>query len=420
MVLKKIKYYFSRRKVVFRVLKNWLSSYLQEPWRSKGTTQEPVIVCVRLNARTRMFNYGWTLRHKHKIRTILVTQVFEYGFQKQAFDEIKIFFSYTHLEKIIVEIAKKYQVLAIIGSLQPAAQTLHLLNMKRSWPVFIDHYDSYWSLFHFSKLSIEGPEPTGNFSMEEIEAEKYCYTNADGVLARSGSLVKLFQEKNINTPIRLFEDRCNKKFFQPIWLGSGPKGKEWSVVYPGIFYPMHFDKRLFGDIQFVPLGKLFAKEKIHFHLYPSPHHNYLYSEYEAEAARNPYFHIHPTVDFDNIHQEISKYDFGWQAHDFSKAAFFSETSKQFELSIKFYSFLEAGLPIIVNELLERGKKIIKDTGAGLCIGNNAPQGLREIIENSDVATIRKNVEHARQVLEIDQISDELFGFLNNPHSSNNI
>ena len=393
------------------MLKNWLSNYLQEPWRSKGTTKEPVIVCVRLNARARMFNYGWTLRRGQGIRTILVTKVFDYGFQKQAFDEIKIFFLYSHLEKIINKLSRKYEIMAIIGSLQPAVQTFTLLQMKRTWPVFIDHYDSYWCLWHFSKFSIDGPEFTGNFSMEEIETEKYCYTNADGVLARSGSLIKLFHEKKLNTPIRLFEDRCNKKFFQPITLEKGPKGTEWSVVYPGIFYPMHFDKRLFGDIQFVPLGRLFAEEKIHFHLYPSPHHNYQYPEYEAEASRNPYFHIHPPVDFDKIHHEISRYDFGWMAHDFTKAVFFSEFSQKFELSIKFYTYLEAGLPIIANDLLDRAKSIIDDIGAGIIIGRDAPKGLRQAIEGNDISIIRKNVEHARQMLEIDQISDELFEFL---------
>jgi len=347
-----------------------------------------------------------------------VTQVFEYGFQKQAFDEIKVFFSYKHLHRIISDIAGKYEIKAIIGSLQPAAQALVLLRMKRSWPVFIDHYDSVWCLRHFSKLSVGEMTTLGNFSMEEIEAEKYCFTNADGVLARSGSLIQLFREEKVSTPIRLFEDKCNEKFFQPITDANGPKGAEWSVVYPGIFYPMGFDKRFAGDVQFVPLGRLFADERIHFHLFPSPHHNYQYPEYEVEAARNPYFHIHRPVDFDKVHEEIGKYDFGWMAHDFSKVIYFSETSKKYELSIKFYTFLEAGLPVVINDLLDRSKKIIHNTGAGICIGRDAPKGLRKAIKESDMATLRKNVERARRALEIDQISAELIAFLQNPITHN--
>ncbi len=413
-MIKKIQYYASRRKVVGRVVKN-IGHYLAlEPFRRRGRRKEPVIVCVRMNARTRMFNYGWTLRRKQGIRTILVTQVFEYKFQRQAFDEIKVFFSYPHLERIIAELGERYEIKAVIGSLQPAAQAEVLLRMPRSWPVFIDHYDSMWSLWHFSKFSTEEMEKFGKFSMVEIEAEKFCFSNADGVLARSGSLLRLFAETGVTTPVRLFEDKCNEKFFQPIGGGSGPRQGEWSVVYPGIFYPMSFDSRFAGDVQFVPLGRVFAEERIHFHLYPSPHHNYQYPEYEAEAARNPYFHIHPPVDFDKVHQEISQYDFGWQAHDFTKAIFFSEISKKYELSMKFYSFLEAGLPIVINDLLDRGRRIVEESAAGICTDRLAPRGLRKLIEASDVAAMRANVETVRRQLEIDQISDQLLAFLDNP------
>jgi len=361
-----------------------------------------------------MFNYGWTLRRKQGIRTILVSQVFEYKFQRQAFDEIKVFFSYSHLERIMAELGARYEIMAVIGSLQPALQSMVLLRMQRYWPVFIDHYDSMWGLWHFSKFSTDETGKFDKFSMEEIEAEKFCFSNADGVLARSGALPRLFEETGVATPVRLFEDKCNEKFFQPITKTKGPKRGEWSVVYPGIFYPMSYDSRFAGDIQFVPLGRLFAEERIHFHLYPSPHHNYQYPEYKAEAARNPYFHIHPAVDFDKVHKEISQYDFGWQAQDFTKAIFFSEASSKYELSIKFYSFLEAGLPIVINDLIARGHGIIKESGAGICTDRFAPRGLRKLIEASDMAAMRDNVDKARQCLEIDQISDQLLAFLQNP------
>lgn len=396
------------------MLKNWFLYSLKEFFRKNGENKEDVIIFVRMNARTRFYNFGSVLQRKQNIRTILVTQVFEYDFQRQAFDEIKIFLSYSHLKRIVSRYGEKYNIIVLIASLQPAAQALVLLNMDRYWPVFIDHYDSLWCLSYFSKKATEKSDTFTNISQEEINAERFCFENADGIIARSGTLLRLIEENHIKTPIYLIEDKCNKKFFQPVIPHNGPKRSEWSVVYAGIFYPMNFDKNLAGDTQFVPLGRFFAEERIHFNLYPSPHHNYQYPEYYEEASRNPYFHIHSAVDFDKVHQEINQYDFGWNSIDFSRSILFSETSRKYELSLKFYTYLEAGLPVIINGLLERSKRIISETGCGFIFENETPQGLRKAIESQDMIQMKKNVIRARESLEIDTISDELFEFLQNP------
>jgi hypothetical protein len=419
--MQSITFYLGRRRVIARLLRNLLRWIINEPLRryqsrsEKAPTErerEDVIVCVRMNARTRMFNYGRTLRRNHGIRTILVTRAFEYDFQRLAFDEIELFFSYRQLDRVMRRIARRYCIKAVIGSFQPAAQAASLLGQERDWPVIIDNYDSYWALWYWSRCEKNSTTNSKNFSHDEIELERECLGRADGVLARSRVMSDAMRESGIDTPVELFEDRCNRLFFQSVPQDGRPRvGNEWSVVYPGIFYPMSFDRRLFGDAQLLPLAALFAEERIHFHLYPSPHHEYQYPEYEAEARNNPYFHMHHAVDFGRVHQEISQYDFGWLANDFSKSVSYSEIVRQSERSLKFYTFLEAGLPLIVNDTLLRYSDFVEQTGAGLVVERDAPRGLADRLARLDVAALRHSVESARESLEVDRIGRELVEFL---------
>jgi hypothetical protein len=410
--LKGVSYYWERRKVVKRGMRNWLAWALREPFRPKGRPDETVIVFVRLNARARAFNLGYILRKNEGIRTILLTKVFDYDFQREAFNEIHLFFNYKDLREKVARLARRYNLLAVVGSTQPARQTRILIEMPRDWPVLIDQYDSLWALSYFSGMDLAEARGVGaGVSPEEVAEEEYCFRHAEGVIVRSGELQVLFKEQDVMTPNYLFEDSCNSRYFQPVTPRNGPKEGEWSVVYPGIFYPMSFDSRIAGDTQLVPLGKLFAEERIHFHLYPSPHHNYQYPEYEAEAARNPYFHLHQAVDFDKVHREIGKYDFGWYANDYSKWALFSEVYRQHTLSIKFYTFLEAGLSVITNGLHVRSERIVQRMGAGIVVGTDAPKGLRQVIEKQNLPELIQGVERARAELDINRRSGELLAFI---------
>jgi len=409
---KQSSYYWQRRKVIKHVIKNWLIWALHKPRLSHGKPGDTTVIFVRLNARARIFNLGYILRQHEGIRTILLTQVFDYKFHHEAFDEIYPFFNYNDLKNKVTKLARRYDILAVIGSAQPAMQTRVLLEMPRSWPVLIDQYDSYWSKYYFSGENLGHiKRDHAAYTFEEVTEEKYCYQKADGIIVRSGDLVVLINEHGIKTPYLLLEDGCNTHFFQSMMPQNGPKGTEWSIVYPGITAPMSADSQMEGDIQLVPLGKSFANEKIHFHIYPSPHHNYQYPEYKAEMSRNPFFHIHESVGFSEIHQEIVKYDFGWHANQYTKHEHFSDVIGQHALGIKFFTFLESGLPIIVNKVLARGERMVREMNTGIVVDNDAPKGLREVIEKKNVAELIQGVDRARNELSVNNKSKELLDFI---------
>ena len=409
--MKNLKYYLDRRKIIFRVTKNWLARTLHEPFRSKGNPEKSVIIFVRQNARSRIFNHGDILRRDDGIRTILLTKFFDYKFQRQAFDEIYTFLNKANLQKKVKQLAERYNLIAVVGSTQPAGVTRVLIDMPRNWPVLVDQLDSYWAASYFaSKTDNTIPQKFVKLKAE-IAEEQYIFRRADGVIMRSGELLVLFKEQGIDTPYVFIEDGCNPRYFQPLKQYNSHKDEDWSIAYAGIFHPMSFDSRSYGDTQFVPFGKIFSQEKIHFHLYPSPHHNYQYPEYHAEASRNPYFHIHPSVDFGKIHSEISKYDFGWFALDASKCFADSEVLRQHAISAKLFTYFEAGLPVITNNDHARRAQIVDQTGAGFIVSSHVPKGIRAAIEQQDMNALIQGVAQARMELDVNSRSEELLTFI---------
>lgn len=408
--MKGYRYYWDRRKVVKRTAKNLLEWILREPFRSKGKTGDLAIIFVCQNARARIFNVAHPLRKNENVRTILFSQVFEYKYQSKAFDNIYLYRDYADLENKIKRLADRYNILAAVGSTEPIRQSRILIDMARKWPVLIDQFDSYWSSFHFAGIDVDRDKKFAHMA-EEIKEEKYCFSKAEGVIARTGELPLLFQQEKVPTQTLLYEDGCDSDCFQPIRQVAGPKNKEWSVVYPGIFYPMTFDPQVYASAQLVPLGKLFAREKIHFHLYPSPIHDYQYPEYLKEAARNPYFHMHPSVDFSKIQKEISEYDFGWYANNYLKYGFTSEIYRKYAVATKVCTYLEAGLPVISNGLHLRSADIIRKNGCGLLVDVEAPKGLRSILEKQDLPALLEGVRKARAKMDVNKRSGELFSFI---------
>jgi len=406
------RYLWERRKVIRRALRNLAAHALREPLRPRIPAGEEVVVVVCLNARGRTFNLGDMIRRYHGVRTILVTRIFDYAFQRQAFDEIRVFLRPGQLLRILDRIGRRHRVLAAIGSTQPAWQSRVLIDMPRRFPVLVDQYDSIWAIQRFARLgSSEMTGISAGYAGDEVREEEYCVRRADGLLMRLLTMRDLYDEAGIESPKISIPDGVNPRFCQPILHRSGSRGPEWSVVFAGIFYPMHFDPRRFGENQLVPLGPLFERERVHFHMYPTPHHDYAYPEYEAEAARNPYFHLHDSVSFGRVHREISQYDFGWLAMDFRNNMYYTERVRRDTGSIRFMTFLEAGLPVLVSDQTPGQARMVRETGGGIVLEDPTPRGLADLFRRADMEALLRGVERARAELSIERLSAPLIEFI---------
>lgn len=395
-VIQRIGYYWERRRVISRTLQNLLVWSLKEPWRRSLKPRTPVVVFIRRSVRSRFRNHARGLKAEG-LGTILISSVFNYEYLKGAFDEIHVAFNETKIRQLIRSLSAKYDVRAVISSMQPAKQTADIMDEPRSWPLIVDHQESAWSQFHF--LRKENRLHDGDHDWlhpAEAELEKKAYLRVDGVLARSRELTLLFEEERIETPIMLLEDRCDPGVFQPIRQRSRKPGDEISVVYAGMLYPMHLDPLYYHSAQLVPYGPGFAEERVHFHIYPGPHHEYTFEDYEAEARRNPYFHIHRSVEFDQVQKVLAGYDFGLVAFHCPDLRLMSRVHLESTLHAKVLSYLEAGLPVLTPGLFKRDAQVVEETGAGMVMPEDCPRGLRSQLEALDTGDLQIRVRSARE------------------------
>ena len=160
------------------------------------------------------------------------------------------------------------------------------------------------------------------------------------------------------------------------------------------------------------LASCLRKKSLHFHLHPSPIHDYQYPEYEAEARKNPYFHIHPSIDFDKVQDKVSSYDFGWFANPYHQYGYTSETYRKHAIATKVCTFLEAGIPVVANRTSTSGLwTSYPGLIAGFWWGEDAPRGLGDQIRPADLPRLLRGVENARNRMDIHNRAPELLDFI---------
>ena len=113
----------------------------------------------------------------------------------------------------------------------------------------------------------------------------------------------------------------------------------------------------------------------------------------------------PIKDFSD---ELSKYDYGLDAF------FFSNVSKKGIISgtSKFSSYLEAGLPIIMNKEKKLFSDIIKKNKIGIVTEDYNFKDLKEKIKKADYNKLTKNVLNFREEYSFENNINRLISFIN--------
>ena len=404
-----VKYLIERHKIFLRTLKHHFLCLISELFRSDLNNNDPVIIFIRRGARSRIYNHALSLK-PHDIKSILIAQTFDYPYHKKVFEKVFPWYRITDISKKVNKLTKKYNVISDISSLQPAAQTIELLNQDAQYPLLIDHHDSAWSQVFFQDLEINDQENNW-INTKEVELEKKCFNSVDGVIARSNELKELFSRNFITTPTEVFEDCCSDQYFQPIVHTNKPRDQDWSVAYAGMVFPSSHSPE-YSFPQFMSLAPIFNEEKIHFHIYPGQNHEYLYPDYESESKSNMYFHMKRSMSFIKIRKELTQYDFGLVAFNPpNNYKMFSKEHFKHIIHAKFHTYLEAGLPIIVSPVFEREAEIILKANAGIVFDSETPKGLRQMIEQEDIEQMRKNVGELRNSFNAASQGRRLFSFI---------
>lgn len=186
------------------------------------------------------------------------------------------------------------------------------------------------------------------FDFKYEKAEMYCMKNTDAICSRGfedNHLTKL--DSNICKKWLHFEDYCDQ--FADTFFNSEETPLALCYV-GGVVVDSDYEKPpVFGHI--LEFAELCEKNKVFFHVFPSIYNDKKYGIYEEFQKTHSYFFFHRTLSQNELANVISKFDYGicmassdYKEHNACGYNYGEKTV--YAGTNKFFSYLEAGLPII--------------------------------------------------------------------------
>ncbi len=236
----------------------------------------------------------------------------------------------------------------------------------------------------------------------ELEAERFCFEHTHGIVHKGPEIQYARERYAIQCPTLHFSNYCMDD-----WIVKDPLPKrsqrdtEWHFVIAGGISPLFISPRGYEYNQYGELAKRLAQQRIHLHLYPPPTQGNPLATYALLAARNPYLHLHNGLPASEIGQEISQYDFGIWIHP--KNPLVTDDSYRLAIGNKFFTYLESGLPIIINHDLVYGSELVREHRVGIVFNyDREVDQLKNIIAACDYQALCTNVRAAREQLALSQ------------------
>ena len=352
------------------------------------------------------------LRRTEEFETILLMENPWLGdFAERCFDTVYVYDSCYTLAYILKEV--KPHLIHVLGSIGDFDHLGILAKFLGKSKVVFEFYDI--ASLSFSKedaIELWGKTKTelGFFS------ERFACERCDGlIIGYSPEAHEILKNRyHITAPMLEFHSYVCDEFI------SDDNGKYSDVdgnihlVYGGFVAPSYSPEKFFGDVQFHRLIEKLTKQGIYFDIYISPHVSpprikQQFGDYILLSEKEALFNFKKGLPPDEVTSEFSKYDFGAMINLFDRGTF-SEEHNQNRLPGKFFTYLEAGLPIIISEEMQYVAKLVKEYGIGIVVSQKDLDNLPEIINSYDQEKLNANVKKAREELSMKKHIGRLIDF----------
>ncbi|MAG02061.1 hypothetical protein CMI42_01885 [Candidatus Pacearchaeota archaeon] len=289
-----------------------------------------------------------------------------------------------------------------------------------SWPIAMARYLYKGPLIYFpydirsitqvsqTKESKNETKRLSDLKQFELDAEKYCFKNADGIIHK-GSPEEIEHLKNgiykdvkICNKIINILPYCSEEFIVPINNNKlSKKDNEIHTVYIGASGGT--DPKGTCDELFDYSWPLVNK-KIHVHFYIKPNTLTkdeivrLYKNAAGDLFDTGYFHLHHPLEPDEIVQEISKYDYGLTFYNHvGDDQGYSDLNAKFTTGNKIASYFEAGLPLFYSTAFDFLHETMKKYNLDLPIKDlKDAEKIGEKIKDLDYNKLIERVSAARE------------------------
>ena len=266
---------------------------------------------------------------------------------------------------------------------------------------------------HIGKVIFENYDIVNGFYTNvpqfQLEQEKYCLENADGICYREYSLEYLVNELNLKISPNTF------RFWDYCSVGTFPVKesikKELSICYAGnVITEEEYPNCPFAG--FMKMANICEQNRCHFHVYPTRWDEKIYQKYIERDKNSLYFHFHKTIPYDELISELSQYDYGIvltcdNVWDNECLGYNTKYKYIYAATNKFFDFLDAGLPIVAAIPLEMAQ-FLSNKGV-LLKWTNEQYDFDYLLKMRE--TMRKDVLIVREELNIQKHIQDYIDFL---------
>jgi len=236
-----------------------------------------------------------------------------------------------------------------------------------------------------------------NWSLETVDfdfhMEKYILHHADGVIVRFPEWVmEEWKERHGALPEVLeFQSYPSPKFIQYSDKKLSDDDGIIRIVYTGGLIPVNVKHSpvLFPEIGMAKGFEMLLRQGLEIDVLNVPHHSLEkslneYAAYSNLARQFPNFRLLEGVPPENLSASISHYDFGALLFHFDPVVSeVSETQRKGVIATKIFSYLEAGLPVLVNAEYENMASFVNEHGIGIAVHTNELPIISKIIADFD-------------------------------------
>jgi len=246
-------------------------------------------------------------------------------------------------------------------------------------------------------------------SAEEVKldlfSERFACERCDGIIYSYAPRVEeiLKNRYRIRSPMLEFHSYTCDEFMRNNSRKYSDEDGKIHLVYGGHVSPSNMPKKFRGDTQFHSIIEKLIRQGICFDIYILDARwrkiRREYADYIRMSENNPLFNFKQGMILENSTREFSKYDFGAMIYPFDKEMLIKDTEHaQMRLPDKFFTYMEAGLPILISEESQYGAKLVREYEMGIVVSQKDLDNLHKIIDRYDREKLKANVKRAREEL----------------------